>query len=227
MKFALVDGKRIEALKGAKGICPGCRTELVAKCGEFKIHHWSHKGNRNCDPWWEPETEWHRSWKNNFPAEWQESHLIDEQRGERHIADIRTSDGFVIEFQHSFINPNERITREKFYKKMVWIVDGTRLKGDYPRFLKGRTDFRRTEHPRTFYVNFPEECFSSGWVNSSVPVIFDFKGTEPLDDPNDLKNQLYFLLPKKDNRPTILVTLSRQDFIDTTFAGELSSMHEK
>ena len=79
MKFALVDGNKTEATKGAKGICPICGSELIAKCGEVKINHWAHKGIRNCDPWWENETEWHRSWKNNFPAEWQEIVLPDEQ----------------------------------------------------------------------------------------------------------------------------------------------------
>ena len=84
MKFATVDGCKTEALKGAKGICPNCESELIAKCGKFKMSHWSHKGVRNCDSWWEPETEWHRSWKNNFPDEWQEHILSDEITNEKH-----------------------------------------------------------------------------------------------------------------------------------------------
>ena len=68
-----------------------------SKCGKVKVNHWAHKGNRNCDTWWEPETEWHRSWKNNFASEWQEIILADEITGEKHIADVRMPDGFVIE----------------------------------------------------------------------------------------------------------------------------------
>ena len=67
MKYALVCGKRTEASKGARGVCPSCRSDLVARCGNYRVNHWAHKGTRNCDTWWENETEWHRSWKNNFP----------------------------------------------------------------------------------------------------------------------------------------------------------------
>ena len=83
MKFALIDNTKTEATKGAKGIHPGCSSELIAKCGEVKVDHWAHKGTRNCDPWWENETEWHRSWKNNFSSEWQEIILADEITGEK------------------------------------------------------------------------------------------------------------------------------------------------
>jgi competence CoiA-like predicted nuclease len=113
MKFALIDKIKTEATKGAKGFCPFCNSELIAKCGERKVNHWAHKGERNCDTWWENETEWHRAWKSNFPNEWQEVILTDETNGEKHIADIRTSNGLVIEFQHSYIDPTERIKRER------------------------------------------------------------------------------------------------------------------
>ena len=66
MKFALIDNIRTEAAKGAKGICPSCGSDLIAKCGDIKVNHWAHKGIRSCDPWSENETEWHREWKGNF-----------------------------------------------------------------------------------------------------------------------------------------------------------------
>ena len=47
MKFALINGDKAEATKGAKGFCPSCGSELIAKCGEVKVNHWAHKGNRN------------------------------------------------------------------------------------------------------------------------------------------------------------------------------------
>src|SRR5450755_3676026 len=122
MKYALINGIRAEAKKGFKGTCPYCEAELIAKCGDVKINHWAHLENRNCDPWWEPETEWHRSWKNNFPEDWQEFPFKDRETNERHIADIHTNDGLIIEFQHSAINPNERIARERFYINMIWVI---------------------------------------------------------------------------------------------------------
>ncbi|MBK7289587.1 MAG: hypothetical protein IPI78_04680 [Chitinophagaceae bacterium] len=161
MKFAIINGIKTEATKGAKGICPICNSELIAKCGDRKINHWSHKAIRNCDPWWEPESEWHRSWKNNFSQDWQEVLLLDKNTNEKHIADIRTKNGLVIEFQHSPISSQERLSREKFYMTMFWVVDGSRLKKDYSRFLK--IQFRRIG-PRIFSIDAPEVCLPVAWL---------------------------------------------------------------
>lgn len=160
MKFALVDNSKTEAIKGAKGICPVYGSELTAKCGEIKVNHWAHKKITSCDSWWENETEWHRSWKNSFPDDWQEIPLPDEHTGEKHIADVRTIHGLVIEFQHSKIETQERISRENFYKNMVWVVDGARLKGDYPRFLKGKKYFQKIKEG-FFLIDYPQTCFPS------------------------------------------------------------------
>lgn len=111
MRFALIDNKLVEASPGLKGLCPGCAQAVIAKCGTLRIHQWAHRNNKVCDDWWEPETLWHRSWKSNFPREWQEIFLPDEQTGEKHVADVRTSHGLVIEFQHSHIDAKERASR--------------------------------------------------------------------------------------------------------------------
>ena len=104
MKFALINGQRQEAKPNLSGECLACGQPMIAKCGEVKIWHWAHKGRCTCDPWWENETEWHRTWKGLFPESWQEViHQADD--GERHIADVKTDRGWVIEFQHSFIKP--------------------------------------------------------------------------------------------------------------------------
>lgn len=219
-KYALINNTRSEATKGAKGICPICGSDVIAKCGDVKVHHWAHKGIRNCDPWWENETEWHRSWKNNFDADWQEVILTDEKTGEKHIADVRTPHGLVIEFQHSHIDPDERKKREHFYKNMVWVVDGTRLKRDYPRFLKGIESFRRTNVPNKFTVNFPNECFPSAWVGSSVHVVFDFKGVETINAPNDLRNYLYCLFFNATSRKSEVAILTRESFVKNIMEGK-------
>lgn len=219
MRYALVDGNKTEAVKGAKGICPSCGSELIAKCGKQKINHWAHKGNRNCDPWWEPETEWHRSWKNNYDIGWQEVVLIDEKTGEKHIADVRTEHSLVIEFQHSHIKPEERTSREKFYKNMVWVVDGTRLQRDFPRFLKGREEFRSTEKEGIYRIEFADDAFPKNWLESNVPIIFDFKGLE-IKDINDIQNKLYCLFPTREWEPAIVVEITRKAFIKTTTNGE-------
>ena len=119
MKYALQADQRIEATPKAIGIFPCCGTDMIAKCGDRKVWHWAHKTKRTWDHWWESETQWHRDWKNRFPAEWQEVvHKADD--GEKHIADVKTPDGLVIEFQHSYISPEERVSREDFYNNMIW-----------------------------------------------------------------------------------------------------------
>lgn len=94
------------------------------------IHHWAHYRTRDCDPWWENETPWHREWKNLFPIECREvSHTAED--GEIHRADIKTSTGIIIEVQHSTITDAERISREEFYQNLVWILDGTVFKNNF------------------------------------------------------------------------------------------------
>lgn len=107
---------------------------MIAKCGRVKMWHWAHRSRSGCDPWWENETEWHRGWKNRFLREWQEVVHIDPLDGQKHIADVKTPEGLVIEFQHSPIHPEELKSREEFYKKLVWVVDGDRGSLD-PQFL--------------------------------------------------------------------------------------------
>jgi len=93
MKFAFVNNMKTEATKEAKGICTNCGLEVIARCGELKVNHWAHKNTRACDSWWEKETEWHRSWKNEFPIDWQEFTMKDEKTSEKHIADVKTKHG--------------------------------------------------------------------------------------------------------------------------------------
>src|SRR5690606_37342226 len=108
MKYAIVQDKKVVATKNAKGICPCCKSDVIAKCGPKKVDHWAHKSNQECDRWREGETPWHRMWKNYFPEEWQEIVLIDKNTNERHVADIKTDEGWVVEIQHSPIDAKER-----------------------------------------------------------------------------------------------------------------------
>lgn len=123
MQYALVNSIRMQAFLGGKGICPICGAKMIAKCGTRIMHHWAHDRRQNCDPWWENETQWHREWKNLFPEEYREiSHRAPD--GEIHRADLKTSTGIIIELQHSPISDSERLSRELFYRNLVWVVDG-------------------------------------------------------------------------------------------------------
>lgn len=125
MKFALVNGKRVEAnISGDIALCPFCEKPVRAYCGPIKVHHWKHVELELCDSWFEPETDWHRKWKNFFDHESQEVIKRDPITNEKHIADVYLPRlDLVIEFQHSSIALNELKAREDFYKKMIWVVD--------------------------------------------------------------------------------------------------------
>ena len=213
MKYALVSGQRVEAYAGGRGFCPFCNDEVIAKCGTCRAFHWAHRGIRDCDSWAE-ETDWHRAWKNKFPAECQEFIQHDAHTGERHIADVRTRLGLVIEFQHSPLDPLERAKRERFYRNMVWVVDGTCLQGDYPRFDRGKGDLRPTKIQGCFLLASPDKCFPAKWLDSSVPVIFDFRGVDESQPPDMFRDTLWCLLPGRAKGSAVVVGMSREQFVE-------------
>jgi competence protein CoiA len=179
MKFSLVGGIRQEATTGSRGTCPGCGSSTLAKCGLKRLHHWAHVTTAVCDRWWEPETEWHRAWKNLFPTEWQEIHHRAAD-GEVHIADVRTGSGTVVEFQHSAITPQERGSREAFYDPMIWIVDGTRLKRDLSSFRKEITTCSSSAESKTRAWSLWDGAspIVERWRGGSRPLFLDFGDAE-------------------------------------------------
>ena len=123
-----------------------------------------------CDHWWENETQWHRDWKNCFPEEWQEVvHFAED--GEKHIADVKTPSGLVIEFQHSAIKLEEIASREQFYKHMIWIVDGTRLSTDMRKLTK-ILDNNAFELEKQFAPEM-EKNLPKNWIANTVTVSLD------------------------------------------------------
>lgn len=221
MKFALVNNKRCEPIPKTKGICPVCNSVVIAKCGQLKAHHWAHETKQNCkNDRWETEGEWHRNWKNKFPIEFQEK--IININDEKNIADIQTDKGLIIEFQHSHIDPKEQKARENAYKNMIWVVDGTRLKYDFPRFKKRVTEYYREflkirNNIKVFSIDFYDEVFPKNWINCSVPVVFDFLGLEKEEKADVFQKYLYFLLPrdkvKPDDFSAFLLYLPRKEFL--------------
>ena len=116
MLLANVNGSRLNAIPGARGKCPACNADVIAKCGQIISWHWAHIAS-DCDPWSEPMTKWHSDWQNRFPSAWREVVLG------AHRADIKVPDGPVIEFQHSSISVEEIREREDFYRQMIWVYD--------------------------------------------------------------------------------------------------------
>lgn len=215
MHFALVDHNRTPPSPGLHGSCPACGGAMIAKCGNLRVHHWAHRGERVCDSWWERETEWHRTWKSKFPDHWQEVIRFD-PLGEMHIADVHTSRGLTIEFQHSHLSPDERAAREKFYGNMLWVVDGSRLKRDLPRFLSQTSSFRVLK--KGLYVtSFPEEAFPRSWLSCTVPVFFDFgNATGISQEAMNMTRPLWCLLPGRVFGRAVVLTVARGSLVRWT-----------
>lgn len=131
MQYSLVNGVRTEAMPNLKGICTCCQKPTYSACGKLISWHWRHVNKNECDDWWESETEWHREWKSNFPETWREVVQYDNSTGEKHIADIKTQRDVVLEFQNSPMNLVELLSREAFYKKMIWVVNGINFKDNF------------------------------------------------------------------------------------------------
>jgi len=161
MEWALVNGLRTKAEKsGTVGVCPGCGGEVRAKCGEIVSWHWAHI-NADCDPWSEPETEWHRKWKGYFPADWQEV------TKPPHRADVAGPDG-VLEIQRSGISPEEIREREQFYGRMAWLLNGhdfwenlewIKAAGDYHEFRWKHARKAWITANRTIFIDTPLGLF--------------------------------------------------------------------
>lgn len=150
MRYALVDGKRVSAFRGAKGTCPHCHGPVIARCGTILVWHWAHVSRSDCDSWAEGETPWHLEWKRRFPRQWREVTV------RYHRADIKSPQG-VIELQASSISPEEIQEREQFYGEMVWVLNArdfklkVRDKGHYVTF--------RWKHPRKTWWSADRQLF--------------------------------------------------------------------
>ena len=182
MRFALVNGARREASPRLRGACPLCGSAVISKCGQFKVWHWAHKQLRDCDSWAEPETDWHRSWKNEFPVDWQEVVHTGVDAVEAHIADVRTPDGLVIEFQHSYIKRDEVQAREAFYGRLIWIVDAQpESDSTNARFFRMGLRGPVCRKPLTYRVSWHNQNkLLQKWGASPRDVYLDFRDSRDL-----------------------------------------------
>ena len=103
--------------------CRFCNSTLIAKKGNIKVHHFSHCNNSNCDVWYhsDEKSHWHVMWQNICKKKYIEN-IID-VNNVKHIADIYNKNKTIIEIQKSYINKNDIVDREIFYKNMIWIIN--------------------------------------------------------------------------------------------------------
>ena len=207
------------------GECPCCSSELIAKCGEVYIHHWAHK--KKCDDhWWENETEWHRNWKNEFPSDWQEV-IHRDKTGEKHIADVKTSEGWTIEFQHSYLKPEERRSRNHFYKKLIWVVDGMKRKTDLKQFQNMLNVANDVYYePLLLRVDAEERRLFKEWGGSSSMVFVDFSDSLiSYKDGYSSNTDLWLIYPN--NKMMFVSHFSRHSFIELLNNNKSNEIFDK
>jgi competence protein CoiA len=174
MLFAIVDNKKVEASPQTTGICPLCEQPVFSKCGEVNVWHWAHYNNKNCDSWYEPETEWHKAWKLVFGKE--NSEVIICEGGVKHIADIRTKENVIIELQNSPIQKPVIWERETFYgEQMLWIMNGNHFKHKFSislfrsAALDADDEYDRLHNPLSSHYGIPlknKGQLSFSWTNA-------------------------------------------------------------
>lgn len=178
MLFAFVNGEKIEALPKTIGKCPLCERTVLSKCGEVNVWHWAHSKEESCDSWYEPESEWHKNWKFAFGKN--NCEVVISKEGIRHIADIFTNEGVVIELQNSPIQKQIIRNREIFYgERMIWVINGKPFKNN---FHYHRSRSRQLDEDEEYYLKYnplakkntqarkDEYSFSWSWCRKSWTV---------------------------------------------------------
>jgi competence protein CoiA len=169
LKYSLVNNIRSLPAKGLSGVCSGCESATRAYCGERYVHHWKHLSTEDCDPWYEPITEWHIDWQNRFPEDWQEQ--VIKKEGGHHRADVLTEKGIVIEFQNSPITYAEAAKRESFYGKMIWVLNGANFKKSFNIAMDKPDNWDREFDPHGTYPKLRPYFVRSNLVDASSPRI--------------------------------------------------------
>jgi competence protein CoiA len=213
MKFALVNEIKKEPSPQLKGVCYNCGTITQAKCGTRKIWHWAHTTLQHCDSWWENETEWHRLWKGYFPVQNQEIIHFDDKTGEKHIADIKTNNGMVIEIQNSPMNELEMLSREHFYGKMMWIINGIKFKSNFS--ILGKLPDPKSQIGQAVFFDQP--------ISSQLYV--KQRKTDPNTEKEKLINDKVTFILKSDN-PEYEKMLKSDRKMNSTFSVHVPSKND-
>lgn len=61
--------KRITPYPQGRALCPHCRAEVIARCGDTNAWHWAHKALDPACPMQRADSEWALLWKSFFSAD--------------------------------------------------------------------------------------------------------------------------------------------------------------
>lgn len=118
------------SIKGKPYKCPCCGSEVIQKKGDIMIWHFAHKSLADCVDYYDHKGEWHRAMQELFPEKNRE--VYEKTFMYRHIFDVLTDKGRIIEFQHSPISQNDFEDRTHHYflrtcfeetPKPIWVFD--------------------------------------------------------------------------------------------------------
>lgn len=225
MQIALLNNERVyaeEALyeygKNNSYTCPCCGEKVILKAGDVKIPYFSHLTNSDCvDDYDNEMSEWHRYCQSLFPKEYREVIItktwaelypndpdyIGDMTKETHIADICYKN-YVIEFQHSAMDPDTFWERTLFYTnagyKLIWVFDWN------DKYWKDHLDeYWADDDTSKYAVKYaPKTCiyYKPQEYKSDLMICFSFNTDtpEPVDD-EFIENILERIIwAKPDNR---------------------------
>ena len=118
------------SIRGKTYKCPCCGSEVIQKKGDIMIWHFAHKSLADCVDYYDHKGVWHREMQELFPEKNRE--VYERTETYRHIFDILTDKGRIIEFQHSHISIDDFMYRTKDYvdrsiingaSKPIWVFD--------------------------------------------------------------------------------------------------------
>lgn len=143
--------------------CPSCKTSVLSKCGSEKIWHFSHKSTKECDSWSESDP-WHLNWQALFPKEQVEIVMGN------HRADVVSTGGVVIEFQHSYLSSDEAKEREDFYQNMIWVFDAVEP-WQNGRLWESNVDTNKNKRIKSFNWEKPKSFIKENYIH--YPLLID------------------------------------------------------
>ncbi len=184
MLFASINGEKVEARPRTVGICPLCDQTVISKCGEINVWHWAHQKDESCDSWYEPETEWHKNWKLSFGRD--NCEVIISKEGRKHVADVYTQSGVVIELQNSSIQRAIVRQRKRNYdERKSWVLNGEAFKNNF-EIYRARIDedeewvkYGRIDNSSKKKMRFRWSHYRKTWCDVQRHVFIDF-GDEDL-----------------------------------------------
>ena len=209
MKYAMINSQKVEAKPNLKGaLCPKCKSEMIAKCGSIRIHHWAHKKGAHCDEWAEPENAWRLNWLKAFEGFRQEE--IIKQGNESHFVDVLTENGTPILFRQKAPSSDDMAKMESFFRGLIWFANmGASIRA-CKAFEKAMIEQFITESEiKNVWLCSCEKGIPAAWLDAKYPVFLDFRCSEEI-----VNDYLWCLMPKlhpDDRSDRILIRFSEVD----------------